>query len=247
MARLAIGCKAIAKLHPSMSSHRHAAFLSTGARGACPDRRPFGHPGERPHGFGGLAGVPSASRSAATPRRTRQGVRRSAGYGRSHGSRRSATAVRASRSCVYAASTSHVQRSAWAGWRSRGVVQPSVCLRKRKVCSRSKRRTYARQMTAKSGGCGPCHQSQSTCGSCVMRGRRLTSTRTSVPGTIGAGPRVPRPACRCTFGCNPAHARTRTVPYCSSVGSGQVVGSLQSNLRPWRGGRPVSFGGGGLA
>ncbi len=35
---------------------------------------------------------------------------------------------------------SQLQRSACSGWRTRGVVHPKVCLRKRKVCSRSKLR-----------------------------------------------------------------------------------------------------------
>jgi hypothetical protein len=36
---------------------------------------PFGRPGERPQGFGGLAGVPSSAKSAETTRWTRTGVR----------------------------------------------------------------------------------------------------------------------------------------------------------------------------
>jgi hypothetical protein len=39
------------------------------------------------------------------------------------------------------AATSHVHRSACSGWRTLGVVHPMLCLRKRKVCSRSKRLT----------------------------------------------------------------------------------------------------------
>jgi hypothetical protein len=115
-----------------------------------------------------------------------------------------------------AATTSHVHRSACSGWRTLGVVHPMLCLRKRKVCSRSKRRTYERQMRSRSGvvPSGPCHHSHKTLGFRRLspRGRRSTSTRTSVPTTMGRGPRLPRPSWFWTFGCSSAHARTRTDP-----------------------------------
>jgi site-specific DNA recombinase len=66
-----------------------------------------------------------------------------------------------------------------------------------------------------------------------------------------AGPRVPWPGWRCWVGCSPAQACTVTVPYWSSwqtrvaVGAGQVAGSAQLNVAPWRRGRPVLPGGGG--
>ena len=40
-----------------------AAFLNAGKRGARPERAPFGRPGERPQGFGAVAGVSSVTRS----------------------------------------------------------------------------------------------------------------------------------------------------------------------------------------
>ena len=60
-----------------------------------------------------------------------------------------------------------------------------------------------------------------------------------MPTTMGRGPRVPRPWWFRTFGCNWAHARTRTHP-CpassqrySAEGSGQVLGDrCTSHLRP---------------
>jgi len=71
-------------------------------------------------------------------------------------------------------------------------------------------------------------------------------------GTMGDGPLVPCPVRSCNFGCNPAHARTRTVPYCASstvrsaVGVGQVAGSAQTSVCPCRKGRPPCGRGGML-
>ena len=101
------------------------------------------------------------SHEADEPRRTRAGVSWAGVSGLSQGRRRPSTRRRARRSSVYAATTSQVQRSACSGVRSAGVVQPRVCLTKRNVCSRSKRRTYARQQTSRSGSPGPDHHSQS--------------------------------------------------------------------------------------
>jgi hypothetical protein len=44
------------------------------------------------------------------------------------------------------------------------------------------------------------------------RGSRSTSTNTSVPTTMGKGPRLPRLSCARTFGCKFVQARTRTAP-----------------------------------
>ena len=60
---------------------------------------------------------------------------------------------------------------------------------------------------------GPCHHSHKTRGSRLLspRGRRSTSTRMSVPTTMGRGPRVPFPAWLWTFGstrsCPPRRRR----------------------------------------
>jgi hypothetical protein len=73
-----------------------------------------------------------------------------------------------------------------------------------------------RQRRSRSGALpsGPCHHSHKTLGSLLLspRGRRSTSTRMSVPTTMGRGPRVPFPARLLTFGCISAYARTRTNP-----------------------------------
>jgi hypothetical protein len=50
-----------------------AAFLTAGQRWAGPARRPLGRPGERPQGFGVLAGEPTAHNRRGNPRRTRKG------------------------------------------------------------------------------------------------------------------------------------------------------------------------------
>ena len=101
------------------------------------------------------------------------------------------------------------------------------------------------------GAPGPAHHSHSTLGGRVRAGTRSTCTRMMVPRTIGRGPPVPWPGWRCCLGCSPLQAATVTVPYWSSivtrvaVGVGQVVGSAQANLAPWRRGRPVLPGGRG--
>jgi site-specific DNA recombinase len=80
-------------------------------------------------------------------------------------------------------------------------------------------------------------------------GRRSSSTRRTVPWACRRGPRccpmTPGRTGRRITECSPAHARTSPLPSSSSsrrsatVGSGQVAGSLQTNLAPWRLGRPV--------
>ena len=42
-----------------------------GYRGAGPERAPLGRPGERPQGFGGVAGVPTSGKTVHKARRTR--------------------------------------------------------------------------------------------------------------------------------------------------------------------------------
>jgi hypothetical protein len=159
-----------------------------GERVARAERVPLGRPGERPQGCGGQAKTGSRGTSRDNPRWTRAGVNLPAGWGRCQGNRWSTTSGRARRTCVYASTTRQVQRSACSGRRTRGRVHLSVGLRKRNVCSTAKRRTSARQARSKSGTAvsgGPCHHSQSACGSRVRWGRRLTSTSSSVPRTIG--------------------------------------------------------------
>ncbi len=89
------------------------------------------------------------------PRRTRAGVSRPGGAGRSQGRRRSAASGRASRSWAWQAITIQVHRSAAAGSRSFGAVQPRTCLNSRKVCSRSNRRRNACHRRSTSAGAAP--------------------------------------------------------------------------------------------
>jgi hypothetical protein len=84
---------------------------------------------------------------------------------------------------------------------SRCVVHPNVCLRKRKVCSKSKRLMYARQRTSRSGSSspGPSHHNHSFFGSRRLspRGNRSTSTNT----------RASRPRWAKVHGCRDLHVR----------------------------------------
>ena len=108
--------------------------------------------------------------------------------GRSQGRRRSSARPRASRSWVCAAMTSQVQRSAAAGSRSFGVVQPRVCLNRRKVCSRSKRRRNACQQRSTSRRWRRCWRTTATPVS--GRGRRAGGRRAAGSGCLrGSGAR----------------------------------------------------------
>jgi hypothetical protein len=63
-------------LNPGRShAARASAALRAGKRGAGPEQRPVGRPGDRPWGCGALAGVPSIPTRSPKPRSTRQGVR----------------------------------------------------------------------------------------------------------------------------------------------------------------------------
>jgi hypothetical protein len=86
------------------------------------------------------------------PRRTRAGVSRPGGAGRSQGRRTSSASGRARRSWAWAAMMSQVHRSAACGSRIFGVVQPVTCFQNRKVCSRSNRRKNACQHRSTSAG-----------------------------------------------------------------------------------------------
>ena len=118
-----------------------------------------------------------------------------------------------------AASTSQVQRSAWAGWRGRGVVQPRVCLQNLTVCSRSKRRMYARQARSRSSGtpAGPAHHNHSTFGGRARLGGDvfdLDADDGAAHDRAGCAAAVAGVAL--LLGCSPAQAATVTVPYWSS-------------------------------
>jgi hypothetical protein len=69
----------------------YVAFFRAGQRSAAPERLTFGRPGERPLGFGTLAGVPTRFKSVAKPRRTLLGVSERGGSGFSQGKRWSGT------------------------------------------------------------------------------------------------------------------------------------------------------------
>jgi hypothetical protein len=115
-------------------------------------RCPAGRPGPGRVGFGAAAGQAVFVRRCRKSLRTRAGVSRSGAAGFSQGRRRSAASGRARRSWVWAARMSQVHRSAAAGLRTFGQVQPRVCLSMRKVCSMSKRRRNACHSRSTSAG-----------------------------------------------------------------------------------------------
>ena len=116
-------------------------------------------------GFGALAGTGRSLRMRRNPRRTRAGVRRPGWHGCCQGSRISPARSRARCSWAWAAMTSQVHRSAAAGSRSFGRVQPSCCFRNRNVCSISKRRRNACQIGFTSSSVVPAWEDHSQTGS----------------------------------------------------------------------------------
>ena len=222
-----------------------------GWRGAGPERRPLGRPGDRPQGFGGLAGVPTSAKSAANARRTRDGVSLAGRHGPLPG--QAPLGDQAARQPQLGVGGDAPARSsgrpAPGGARAASSTAASACRSAGCAPGRSGGRRPARARPGRASP-GPDHHSQSRLGGRVGRGRRLTSTRTTVPRTIGRGPCVPRPGWFWGAACSPPQARTRTGPYwpssarCSAVGAGQVAGSSQANLAPWRRGRPAAAVGG---
>ena len=111
-------------------------------------------PGPGLPGFGAPAGQRTFARMFRNPQRTRAGVSRPGGAGRSWGRRRSA-AKRARRSWAWQAMISQVHRSAAAGSRIFWAVQPRTCLNSRNVCSRSNLRKNDCQHRSTSVGAAP--------------------------------------------------------------------------------------------
>jgi hypothetical protein len=151
---------------------------------------PGGRPGPGREGFGALAGWVVFGRRLRNPRRMRAGVSRCGSVtGFSHGRRRSLVRWRASRSWVWAATMIQVQRLPWSGVRMRGRVQPRVCLRNRKVCSRSKRRRKARHRRFRSALVSSGREYHSHTGLGLRSpGSRSTWSRMMLPSMMGSGP-----------------------------------------------------------
>jgi hypothetical protein len=144
-------------------------------------------PGDFPRLRGARAGVPTRTKIPVKCRRTWPGVSKPSVRGCSHGMRTSRTSGRANHSCQQAPAISQVQRSAASALRGRTVVQPRVCLKKRKACSTVKRRNYQRHSVLRSVGSGPPIQaSQSGRGGSFLLGRRSTWTRPTLNGASGA-------------------------------------------------------------
>ena len=125
---------------------------------------PGGLPGPGLPGFGAPAGQGTIARMFLNPRRTRAGVSRPGGAGRSQGRRRSAASGRARRSWAWQAMISQVHRSAARGSRIFGTVHPRTCLNSRKVCSRSNRRKNACHSRSTSAGAVPVPENHSHAG-----------------------------------------------------------------------------------
>ena len=142
---------------------------------------------------------------------------------------------------------SQVHRSAAAGSRSFGAVQPMTCLNILKVCSRSKRRRNACHIRSTSAGGAQVSEHHSHTGlGARSPGRWSTWRRISVPSMTGSGPSWSSQAERwVSRGCSRSQARATAVPYrvvavvVITAGSGQVTGSARANSRPWRGRRPL--------
>jgi len=92
---------------------------------------PGGRPGPGLPGFGAAVRAGSVRWMFRNPRRTWAGVSRPSRAGGCRGRRRSSARLRASHSWVWAAMMSQVRRSAAAGSRSFGRVQPRTCFRNR--------------------------------------------------------------------------------------------------------------------
>ena len=99
---------------------------------------PGGRPGPGLPGFGAPAGQAVAWRMFRNPRRTRAGVQPAGRAGPFPGQAQVFGERPGEAELGVAAMTSQVHRSAAAGSRIFGAVQPRTCLNSRKVCSRSK-------------------------------------------------------------------------------------------------------------
>ena len=144
-----------------------------------------------------------------------------------------------------------VHRSPASGDRVLARVQPSVCLKNRKMCSRSKRRRHICHTWSTSTMVAAVadHHSHSGFGWPSPR-RWSTCSRITVPSMMGRSPswsaQAPR---RVSRGCSRSNAWATAVRYLVvgvvvvCAGSGQVWGSVNVNSAPWRAGRPVLAGG----
>ena len=192
---------------------------------ARPDRRPLGRPGERPQGFGALAGVPRRPRGRAqgVPSSGKKVPKRSCGpLPASDGRDRSVSAT--AETPVGHARSGQPQLREGADHEPRPKVgllwgdhprggPPQILLEEAEGVFQVEP-AHVRspeQIEVGLSGAGP-PQPQSIRGSRVGRGKRLTSTKTRVPPTMGRGRGVPRAGCSWVFGCNPLQARTRTEP-----------------------------------
>jgi hypothetical protein len=161
-----------------------------------------------------LAGWAAFAQMFLNPRRTRAGVSRPGGTGRSQGRRRSSASGRARRSWAWQMMMSQVHRPAAGGSRTWGAVHPRTCLNTRKACSRSKRRKYAYHSRSISPGAAPVWENHNHTGfGSRSPGRRSTCSLIRVPSITGSGPSWSSQAARwVSRGC-PGPGRTMASPY----------------------------------
>ena len=147
-------------------------------------------PGPGRLGFGVRAGRVVFARMLRNARRTRAGVSRPGGAGRSQGRRRSSARGRARRSWGVGGDDQPGPQVGGVGVRTFGAVQPRVCLNSRKVCSRSNRRRNACQQPVHIGG-GRAGGARTTATPASGRGRRAgarPSAGSTCRGSTGSSP-----------------------------------------------------------
>ena len=181
------------------------------------------------------------------PRRTRAGVSRPGGAGRSQGRRRSAASGRASRSWAWQAMISQVHRSAAAGSRIFGVVQPRTCLNRRKVCSRSNRRKNACQQPVHFSWRGAGARAPQPDGLGVAVAGQMIHLQPDQGAfdhrqravVVQPGGAVGQPGMQPVPGLRGRGAVAGGFRGGGHGGAGQVAGSARANSRPCRRGRPL--------
>jgi hypothetical protein len=180
------------------------------------------------------------------PPADRAGVSRPGGARRSQGRRRSSASGRARRSWAWQAMMIQVQRSAAAGSRILGSVQPRTCLSRRKVCFQvepaQERLPQPVHVPGGSGGAGgpqPHGLGITVAGQVIHRQpdkRPFDDRQVTVVAEPGGA--VGEPA------CTRSHAAATAIPYREVTvlvvicGAGHVAGSASASSQPCLRGRP---------
>ena len=223
------------------------AFLIAGYRMAGPQRLPLGRPGERPAGFGASAGEPSRTRSRGTHGRPAL-VTAAVGVGAVPFPRQPLVAGDGAGQAQLGVGGQHQPGPAvglFGMTRPRGrpterlLGKPDGVLQVEPANVRAPGQVQIQLYALRAGPPQPQH----------LRRARLGGDALDLDAQDGAAHDRAWPAAAVAgvallLGVQPAQQATVTVPYWSSpvtrvaVGAGQVVGSAQLNLAPWRRGRP---------